>query len=432
MHLAVRDGAEVLYLDRLRGPRVGADRQHGRARGCRCTRPASARCCSRTRPPTYSGRCWRDLAPDHAVHRHPAGHACVASSRAVRARRLRDDRRGDEPRCLLGRGADPPTGRRRRRARHRGPEPQAGPAAKLVSALQVAAPRHRPAAGPATDFRPAEVGVWRPPASTAFTGAHDERAHRRSPSSAPARPACCSPTCWPPRASSRSVVETRSEEYVASRIRAGILEQSTVDLLRACGLGDRLAREGDQHRGIYLQWPEERHHLDFVDLTGRSVWVYGQTEVQKDLVAARARRGQEIHYEVARHRPARPRDRPAVGDVHRRVGRRRSGSTADVVVGCDGSFGPSRHAVPASVRRTWEKVYPYSWLGDPRRRRALDRRADLRLAPRRLRAALDALGRRSPGSTCRCPTRPTSTSGPTTGSGTRSPPGSATARTAGR
>src|SRR6187397_858881 len=95
------------------------------------------------------------------------------------------------------------------------------------------------------------------------------------------------------------VVETRSEEYVASRIRAGILEQSTVDLLRAHGLGERLDREGDRHRGIYLQWPHERHHLDFVKLTGRSVWVYGQTEVQKDLVAARTAAGQEIHYEVS-------------------------------------------------------------------------------------------------------------------------------------
>ena len=95
------------------------------------------------------------------------------------------------------------------------------------------------------------------------------------------------------------VVETRSEEYVASRIRAGILEQSTVDLLRSCGLGERLEREGDQHRGIYLQWPDERHHIDFVDLTGRSVWVYGQTEVQKDLIDARTAAGQEIYYEAA-------------------------------------------------------------------------------------------------------------------------------------
>ena len=95
------------------------------------------------------------------------------------------------------------------------------------------------------------------------------------------------------------VVETRSEEYVASRIRAGILEQSTVDLLRGARPRHRLGREGDRHRGIYLQWPGERHHLDFVDLTGRSVWVYGQTEVQKDLVAARTRRRQQVFYEVA-------------------------------------------------------------------------------------------------------------------------------------
>src|SRR4051794_37240919 len=98
------------------------------------------------------------------------------------------------------------------------------------------------------------------------------------------------------------VVETRSEEYVAARIRAGILEQSTVDLLREVGLGDRLVRDGDEHRGIHLQWHarghSERHHLDFLDLTGRTVWVYGQTEVQKDLVTAARQRGQAVHYEV--------------------------------------------------------------------------------------------------------------------------------------
>jgi len=158
------------------------------------------------------------------------------------------------------------------------------------------------------------------------------------------------------------VVESRSEEYVASRIRAGILEQSTVDLLRSCGLGDRLDREGDRHRGIYVQWPDERHHLDFVDLTGRSVWVYGQTEVQKDLVAARDAAGQQIFYEVvdtALHDLTT--DSPSVtftdaSGISRRL-------VAYVVVGCDGSFGPSRAAVPEAVRSTWEKVYPYSWLG---------------------------------------------------------------------
>ncbi len=158
------------------------------------------------------------------------------------------------------------------------------------------------------------------------------------------------------------VVESRSEEYVAARIRAGILEQSTVDLLRSAGLGERLDREGARHRGIHLQWPEERHHLDFVDLTDRSVWLYGQTEVQRDLVAARTAAGQEVHYEVsdtALHDLET--DHPSVtftsseGEAGRIV--------ADVAVGCDGSFGPSRAAVPSTVQQTWERTYPYSWLG---------------------------------------------------------------------
>jgi p-hydroxybenzoate 3-monooxygenase len=159
------------------------------------------------------------------------------------------------------------------------------------------------------------------------------------------------------------VVETRSEEYVGSRIRAGILEQSTVDLLRESGLAARLEREGDEHRGIHLQWHDrgggERHHLDFVDLTGRSVWVYGQTEVQKDLVAAARRRGQVVHYEVADtalHDLGS--DRPSVTFTHRGEPVR---LRADVVVGCDGSFGVSRAAVPGAT--TWERTYPYSWLG---------------------------------------------------------------------
>ncbi|GAB6984364.1 4-hydroxybenzoate 3-monooxygenase [Nocardioides pyridinolyticus] len=158
------------------------------------------------------------------------------------------------------------------------------------------------------------------------------------------------------------VVETRSEEYVAGRIRAGILEQSTVDLLHAVGLGDRLAREGDQHRGVYLQWLGERHHLDFVDLVGRSVWVYGQTEVQTDLVEAAHRRGQEIVYGVrdtALHDLGT--DRPSVTFTDASGATRRL--EAEVVVGADGSFGPSRAAVPTGVRRTWERTYPYSWLG---------------------------------------------------------------------
>ncbi|HEY0001281.1 MAG TPA: 4-hydroxybenzoate 3-monooxygenase [Actinoplanes sp.] len=152
------------------------------------------------------------------------------------------------------------------------------------------------------------------------------------------------------------VVETRSQEYVASRIRAGILESSSVDLLTEVGLGDRLHAEGHEHRGIYLQMPGERHHLDFVDLIGRSVWVYGQTEVQKDLVAAGTA---EVSYEISDTRLHDVlTDRPFLTFVDRDGRSQRL--DADVIAGCDGSFGPSRNAVPA---QSVERVYPYSWLG---------------------------------------------------------------------
>jgi len=152
------------------------------------------------------------------------------------------------------------------------------------------------------------------------------------------------------------VVETRTRAYVESRIRAGILEHSTVALLDAVGLGDRLHREGDEHRGIHLQWPGERHHLDFVELVGRGIWLYGQTELQKDLGRACDAGGQEIVYGVA-DTTVHDADRPHVTYT---VDGRAERLDASVVVGCDGSFGPSRNRVPA---RTWQRTYPYSWLG---------------------------------------------------------------------
>ncbi|WP_345718719.1 4-hydroxybenzoate 3-monooxygenase [Kineosporia mesophila] len=158
------------------------------------------------------------------------------------------------------------------------------------------------------------------------------------------------------------VLETRTQEYVEARIRAGILEQSTVDLLVQNGLGDRLLAEGDPHRGIHLQWPQERHHLDFVDLIGRTVTVYGQTEVQKDLGQAREAAGQPILYGIGDtgvHDVES--DHPYVTFTDADGKRRRL--DADVVVGCDGSFGPSRGAVPPAARQTWERTYPYAWLG---------------------------------------------------------------------
>ncbi|HET8605013.1 MAG TPA: 4-hydroxybenzoate 3-monooxygenase [Marmoricola sp.] len=157
------------------------------------------------------------------------------------------------------------------------------------------------------------------------------------------------------------VVESRSEEYVAARIRAGILEQSSVDLLRSVGLGAGVDAGGDEHTGIYLQWPHERHHLDFKALIGRTVWVYGQTQVQADVVAARKTAGQQVRYEV---------EDTAVHDIEGDapyVTFSQQGEDvrldARVVVGCDGSFGPCRQAVPEAARRVWQKTYPYSWLG---------------------------------------------------------------------
>jgi p-hydroxybenzoate 3-monooxygenase len=158
------------------------------------------------------------------------------------------------------------------------------------------------------------------------------------------------------------VVESRSEEYVLGRIRAGILEHGSVELLRSAGLGTRLDAEGLPHRGIYLQFPHERHQLDFVDLIGRGVWVYGQTEVQKDLVAARSAAGQPIYYEASElvicnvHS-----ERPSLNFVDSQGNR--CDLEADAVVGCDGSFGPSRSAIPEAVKHTWQRTYPYSWLG---------------------------------------------------------------------
>ena len=162
------------------------------------------------------------------------------------------------------------------------------------------------------------------------------------------------------------LVENRAPDYVLGRIRAGVLESSSVDLLTSAGLGERIAREGDEHRGIYLQWTHEgageRHHVDFVDHVGRSVWIYGQTEVTKDLMAAREKAGRAAYYEVSDvvlHDLES--DRPSVtftdaDGVARRV-------EADAVAGCDGFHGPSRPTIPDGVRRTWERTYPYAWLG---------------------------------------------------------------------
>lgn len=157
------------------------------------------------------------------------------------------------------------------------------------------------------------------------------------------------------------VLEHRRREHVEARVRAGILEQGAVEVLQEAGLAERLLAEGTPHHGIHLHWPDQRHRIDFADLTGRCVWLYGQTEVQRDLHAAADAAGRTVHYEVdevALHDLLT--DRPSVTwtDAH---GQHRVETRA--LAGCDGSFGPSRSAVPAAATQTWERVYPHSWLG---------------------------------------------------------------------
>lgn len=158
------------------------------------------------------------------------------------------------------------------------------------------------------------------------------------------------------------LIERQSADYVQSRIRAGILESPTVDLLTKAGLGDRMSREAIEHRGIYLQWPGERHHIDFVDLVGRSVSVYGQTEVTKDLMRARESAGRPAFYEATDVLPHDiDTDKPHVTFVDSEGTPQRV--DAEIIAGCDGYHGPSRQAIPSSVKQTWERTYPFSWLG---------------------------------------------------------------------
>ena len=159
------------------------------------------------------------------------------------------------------------------------------------------------------------------------------------------------------------VVEIRSRGYCEARQRAGVLEDGSVRLLREVGLAGRLDAEGLEHGGIYLQFAGERHHLDFRDLTGgRTVTVYAQTEVVKDLIARRLADGGQLEFEVSGTAVSGlDTDRPVLGYTAADGSRREV--TCDVIAGCDGFHGISRPAIPAGLRTVWEREYPYAWLG---------------------------------------------------------------------
>ncbi|KVR76287.1 4-hydroxybenzoate 3-monooxygenase [Burkholderia vietnamiensis] len=159
------------------------------------------------------------------------------------------------------------------------------------------------------------------------------------------------------------LVEARSREYCENRIRAGVLEQGTVDTLNEAGLGDRMRREGLEHHGIELLFSGQRHRIDLSGLTGgRAITVYSQHEVVRDLIAAGDTHGHQMHFDVsdvALHDVES--DRPFVTFTHADGCAERI--DCDYIAGCDGFHGIARQTVPAEKLNTFERVYPFAWLG---------------------------------------------------------------------
>jgi p-hydroxybenzoate 3-monooxygenase len=156
------------------------------------------------------------------------------------------------------------------------------------------------------------------------------------------------------------VVESRSREYVEKRVRAGVLEHPTVELLREVGLGERMDSDGMPHHGLSLRFDGEDHRIPLTDLTGRTIMVYGQQEVVKDLIAARLAAGGQVLFDSpAIALPGVAEGRPAV--IYRDPAGRNQELRCDVVVGCDGSHGISRGAARGVT--AYEREYPFAWLG---------------------------------------------------------------------
>src|SRR5580692_13113725 len=160
------------------------------------------------------------------------------------------------------------------------------------------------------------------------------------------------------RAGIQSVVlECRSRAYVEQRVRAGLLEHNTVELLHELGVGERLAREGLEHHGIYLRQPGRTQYLDMFELTGRAITIYGQQEVVKDLIAARVAAGGALHFEVADVAVhgidgERPRITYTHGGQHQEL-------ECDLIAGCDGFHGVCRPSIPVALRSELDYEYPF-------------------------------------------------------------------------
>ncbi len=157
------------------------------------------------------------------------------------------------------------------------------------------------------------------------------------------------------------VLEARDRAYVEQRVRAGVLEQGSVELLRAAGLADRLDREALIHHGIEIRYDGRSHRIALTDLTGRAIFVYGQQEVVKDLIAARLADDGAIVFEAQDVAPtAFTTDAPTIryraDDAEHELG-------CDLIAGCDGFHGVCRPSIPSGALRIFEHEYPFSWLG---------------------------------------------------------------------
>jgi p-hydroxybenzoate 3-monooxygenase len=158
------------------------------------------------------------------------------------------------------------------------------------------------------------------------------------------------------------VVENRSRQYVEERVRAGVLEQGTVDLLSEIGVGERMKREGLVHHGIELRFNGRGHRIDFAELTGgKGITIYSQHEVVKDLTNARVAAGGQVLFEV---------EDVSVNDfdgIKPKIRYQKDGQahelTCDFIAGCDGFHGICRPSTPGGVLTDYERVYPFGWLG---------------------------------------------------------------------
>jgi p-hydroxybenzoate 3-monooxygenase len=158
------------------------------------------------------------------------------------------------------------------------------------------------------------------------------------------------------------VLEIRSRSYLEQRVRAGVLEQGTVDLLNDCGLGARMRREGLIHHGVELRFSGRSHRIDFGELTGgRGITVYGQQEVVKDLLRAREAAGSLPRFEVADVSVADlTTERPVIRFTHDGADHE---LRCDVIAGCDGFHGICRPSVPDGALTEFDRTYPFGWLG---------------------------------------------------------------------